>query len=122
IATAPPPGRPKLPAPRAPDPAVPAAPQVQAPPPAPEKVPPKFAAVTPLPITPAPLAADRSEITLPGSVAEACAGGGGRYFLLHLPSVRQLAVFDVSLGKVAKFLPLPADDVRFAAGMNKLLV
>ena len=59
---------------------------------------------------------------LPAPAADACAGGGGRFLILHLAQTRQLAVFDVNQAKVVKYLPVPADNVRFAAGMNKLLV
>ena len=47
---------------------------------------------------------------------------GGKLLLLHLPKLRQLAVFDVMQSKVMRYLPLPSDDVLFAAGAEKLLV
>ena len=72
---------------------------------------------------PAPTAsADRSEIRLPEAVADTCVGGAGRYFILHLPQSRQLAIFDVNQMKVARYLSLPARNVRFAANRFKLFV
>lgn len=82
----------------------------------------RFPAVTPLPIRPAPLTTDRTEVKLPSPAAAACAGGGGRFFILHLPASRQLAIFDVNQARVVKSLPAPADAIHFAAGMTKLLV
>jgi hypothetical protein len=49
-------------------------------------------------------------------------GGGGRFLVLHLPREHKLAVFDVSEGKVVRYLPTAADDVLVAAGMTKLVV
>ena len=79
-------------------------------------------AVTPVSITPIKMASDQAEQKLPGPVADLCVGGGGRYLILFIPKVRQLAVFDASAGKVVRYLPTPAADVRIAAGMNDLIV
>jgi hypothetical protein len=49
-------------------------------------------------------------------------GGGGRYLILHLPRERQLAVFDTHTSEVVKYLPVADDTVRFAAGLDKLIV
>jgi hypothetical protein len=73
-------------------------------------------------LKPAPLKADRDELALPASIADACIGGGGRYFILHLPQHRRLAIFDVNVAKVVKYLALADDNVKFAAGMDKLFV
>ncbi len=97
------------------DPFAPPKPQVP-------KVAPKYADVVPQEIKPAKLADDKTEVKLPGKVADACSGGGGRFFLLHLSDKRQVAVFDVNEGKVVKYLPLAADNAKIAAGMNKLVV
>jgi hypothetical protein len=61
-------------------------------------------------------------VSLPSAVADLCAGGGGRYLVLHLPGQRQLAVFDASAAKVVKSLPVGDDRVKFAAGRDKLFV
>ncbi|MDB5310003.1 MAG: hypothetical protein JWO38_4205 [Gemmataceae bacterium] len=97
-------------------------PAADAKPPGPPKRRMTLPAVVPAGIKPAPLAEDRVELKLPGRVADACAGGGGRYWILHLPAARQLAVFDVNTAKVVKYIPVAAEAVRFAAGMNKLVV
>lgn len=92
------------------------------PPPPPKPKPVQLAAVVPVEIKPAKLTADTVEVKLPGKVADTCAGGGGRYLFLHIPETKQLAVFDATAAKVVKYLPLAADRVKFAAGMNKLVV
>jgi hypothetical protein len=50
------------------------------------------------------------------------AGAGGRYLILWLKKVMKLAVFDVSQAKVIKYLSVNSDDVKFAAGAEKLIV
>lgn len=62
------------------------------------------------------------EITLPAPVDASLVGGGGRYLLLHLKNLRQLAVFDVSQARVLTYVPLPSSDVLFAAGQSKLYI
>ncbi len=72
-------------------------------------------------ITPT-LAVDGAEVKLPGTADRVCYGGGGRYVIFRIPSVKQIAVLDLSLGKVAKYIPMVEDAALFAAGMNKLYV
>ena len=67
-------------------------------------------------------AADGAVVPLPASADAVCVGGGGRFVILRLPATRQLAVFDATAGKVAKYLPLAEDGALFAAGMTKLFV
>ncbi|HJZ56629.1 MAG TPA: hypothetical protein VKE74_16805, partial [Gemmataceae bacterium] len=74
-----------------------------------------------VPITPT-RAADKSEVKLPGSAEVTCYAGGGRFILLRIPSARQVAVFDVSEGKVAKYVPLPEEGALIAGGMSHLYV
>lgn len=57
-----------------------------------------------------------------GEQAAQLASGGGRYLVFHLKQARKLALFDVSALKIVHTLDMPADDVRFAAGQEKLLV
>ena len=57
-------------------------------------------------------------IKLPAVVEASCAAGGGKYLLLHLKSVRQLAVFDTEQSKVVKYLPLPTSDVAIAGSAS----
>jgi hypothetical protein len=49
-------------------------------------------------------------------------GGGGRFLILHLKKLQQLAVFDVSQVKVVKYLPLPTNDIEYTAGLKKMFV
>jgi hypothetical protein len=59
---------------------------------------------------------------LDAPVSDVAVGGGGRYLILHLPKLSKLAVFDVNQAKVVKYLSVPADNVRFTAGLDKLVV
>jgi S1-C subfamily serine protease len=59
---------------------------------------------------------------LPSTFSDVCLGGGGRFLILHLPKDRKLAVFDIKKGRIVKYLPVAEDDVKFAAGLEKLVV
>jgi hypothetical protein len=74
------------------------------------------------PIAPADMTSPHVEVALPGQVRDVCVGGGGRFLIFHCPNVRKLAVFDTSALKVVKSITLGADEVLFAAGMNKVIV
>ena len=74
------------------------------------------------PIDPAEMMSPHVEVALPGQVRDVCVGGGGRFLIFHCPNVRKLAVFDTSTLKVVKSISLGADEVLFAAGMNKVIV
>jgi predicted Zn-dependent protease with MMP-like domain len=73
-------------------------------------------------LKPTPLEQDVEERKLPGTVSYVCVGGGGRFLILHLAGERKLAVFDGAEGKVVKYLPAAEDGIKFAAGMDKLVV
>jgi hypothetical protein len=73
-------------------------------------------------ITPAELTGERTEVTFSGEIASTCFGGGGRFLILHVPSERQLVVFDVCQAKVVKTLLTGVAKPLFAAGMNSLVV
>ncbi len=59
---------------------------------------------------------------LPAPASSVTVAGGGRYLIFHLPTLRQLSVFDVSERKIVKHLRIGADDILLAAGMDKLLI
>jgi S1-C subfamily serine protease len=61
-------------------------------------------------------------VQLPDSVKQVAVGGGGRYLILHLPTQRKLAVFDVQQGAVLRYLPLAEEVIHFAAGATQLAV
>jgi hypothetical protein len=61
-------------------------------------------------------------IQLPGTITGTAVGGGGRYLILHLGKLRQLALFDVRQAKVTAFISLPSDDITFTAGATQLYV
>jgi hypothetical protein len=72
--------------------------------------------------TPPALPKGRLEVGLAAPADEVAVGGAGRYLILHLKKLRQLAIFDVSQAKVIKYLPMPSSDICFAAGLKKLYV
>lgn len=73
-------------------------------------------------ITPAEFAGPQKKVKLPSPLTDIVAAANGRYLIMHLKRVRQLAVFDVSKAALVKLIPLGADDVCFAAGAEKLIV
>jgi hypothetical protein len=109
----PPPGLPPAPPPAPPP----------GPPPAPPPVP--RLELPPLPdpvaIKPAPVRKETS-YKLPEQVASLRVGGAGRFLILHFPKVRKFGVFDANEAKIVRYIPAGEDDVRFAAGMTKLVL
>ena len=100
-------------------------PDAPAPPPPPGMVEPTF----PMPALPAQVAIQaptlkdaRTVVTLAAPAQAVTVGGGGRWLVLHLPTQRQLAVFDVNEAKIVRTLPTSAEKVLIAAGMDKLMV
>lgn len=67
-------------------------------------------------------AADGAVVKLPGTVDATCLGGNGRYLLLRISKLKQIAVLDVCEGKVVKYVPLPEEAALFAAGNEHLYV
>ncbi len=84
----------------------------------PEEVPLVLPPVKPIVITPADVAATGTEVKLPDEGTEACVGGGGRFLIVSLPKVKQIAVFDASQAKAVKYLPAPAEAVLAARRMG----
>jgi S1-C subfamily serine protease len=68
-----------------------------------------------------PLEKDKQVVELPAPVSDLAVGGGGRLFVLHLPKIGKLAVFDVNTAKIRQLIPVD-DDVKFAASLDKLIV
>ncbi len=73
-----------------------------------------------------PVAARKPEAPLvrelAGTATAVSVGGAGRYLLLTLRDVRQLAVFDVNAADIVKSIPLASDKVLVAAGASKFVV
>jgi len=67
-------------------------------------------------------AADGAVVKLPGPADAVCYGGGGRFIIFRIPSVKKAAVLDISVGEVVKLIPLPRDETMIAAGMNHLFL
>jgi hypothetical protein len=108
----------------APNPAVPA-PNTPAAQPPPNKPPVTSRPAQPLPpvtFQPHLPTQPKAEVALPATVREVAVGGGSRYLILDLASLKKLAVFDVKTGRVAKYLPVTEEVIHFAAGANRLAV
>lgn len=97
----------------------PAVPRVE--PKFPNPVPPAFTRLDPLPIKPTPLTGDRQEVDLRGRAGQVVPAGGGRLLLIHIPSRKTVAVFDVNEGKVVKEVSAE-EEVFLAGGMNVFVV
>jgi hypothetical protein len=72
-------------------------------------------------ITP-PALAERKDYKLPETIDRAIPAGGGRYLLLHIPSQRKVAVFDVNTLKIENWINIAEDKPLLTAGMSKMLV
>ncbi len=75
----------------------------------------------PLDIKPAPIQAETS-VKMPAPIGSVRVGGGGRFLVLHFPQIRQIGIFDVNEAKVTRYISPAEPDIRFAAGMTKLVV
>jgi hypothetical protein len=67
-------------------------------------------------------AEDVTTVKLPGAANAVTVGAGGKLLILHLPQQKQLAVVDVVLGKIVKYLPTAEAEIALAAGLNHLFV
>jgi serine protease Do len=72
--------------------------------------------------TTAPDGMPKREVKLPSDIYDVAVGGGGRFLILHMRKLRQLAIFDTSAAKVVKYLPMDSENILFTAGAEKLLV
>jgi hypothetical protein len=73
------------------------------------------------PIEPPGFAGDTQSVGAGGGIADLAVGGGGRYVVVWLREQRKLAILDVRKAAFVKIIPV-AEDVKFAAGMNRLIV
>jgi hypothetical protein len=67
-------------------------------------------------------AGDKVVVKLPSVIDDVVPGGGGRFLFLLLKKLQKIAVFDVNEAKIVKYLPLPGDNIRYAAGAVRLVV
>ncbi|HET6252004.1 MAG TPA: hypothetical protein VFE47_30240 [Tepidisphaeraceae bacterium] len=74
------------------------------------------------PDTTQPAVMDWTAVKLPAAADAVSTGGAGKYLVLHLAKLQQLAIFDVSQRKIVKYLPVPTDDLVFCASMDKLFI
>ncbi len=66
--------------------------------------------------------AERTVCDLPEGFADVRTGGGGRFLIFYLKRAKKLVVFDIPQKKIVREIDVPAEDIRFAAGRDKLLV
>ncbi len=76
-------------------------------------------------ISPPEFDGDARTVMLPAAVSSVTAAAGGRYYLMYLPEVGQVAVFDVNKAAVIRYLPVhpaaastPADKLMIAAAAD----
>ncbi len=62
------------------------------------------------------------EIKLPAEPADLVVGGGGRYIIFYLKSLKKIAVFDMKEKNIVKYISSPYEDIAMAACMDKLAV
>jgi hypothetical protein len=80
------------------------------------------ASLASVPITPPKLEEDKVIRKLPEGFSDVVVGGGGRYFIFHLPRLRKLAIFDINVARVTGYIPVEDPKARFAAGLTKVVV
>jgi hypothetical protein len=68
------------------------------------------------------LASEKTMVRLPAAIEQVAYGGGGRFIVLHLKRLNQLAIFDVSRAKVVRYLDAPAGDFLFTCGAKHLII
>jgi hypothetical protein len=73
-------------------------------------------------ILPALLEKETVVRNLPAPVSDVAVGGGGRYLFLLTPRINALQVFDFTDARIVKAIRVPDATVKFAAGMDKLLI
>jgi hypothetical protein len=59
------------------------------------------------------------QVKLEGRIDDVEVGGGGKYLLLVMRGVRQVAVYDIEADKIARTFALPTDEVLVTAGSDK---
>lgn len=74
------------------------------------------------PVIPEQQAQDRVVVNLPAPVEDVVVGKGGQYLILWLKRLQKLAIFDTREKQIVKYLSVPAEDVRLAAGADKLII
>lgn len=74
------------------------------------------------PILSPTFAGERAVRPLPSAIGDLAVGGDGRFLVLFLPKIHKLALFDIGAARVVKYIPVEEDDVKFAAGRDKLVL
>jgi S1-C subfamily serine protease len=64
----------------------------------------------------------QTEVTLPDYISNVAVGGGGRFLILYLRTLHQLAIFDTSVARIVKYLPTGSQKIVFTAGAEQLMV
>lgn len=61
-------------------------------------------------------------LRLPAVIDDVCVGGGGRYLVLTIGTLRLAVIFDVAARKVVKYLSIDDDRFQITAGDTKFIV
>lgn len=84
------------------------------------------ATTTPMPVAVVPPAEPQARATtiikLPAALDDTCVGGGGRYLVGSIKTLRQVVIVDLVEKKVVKYVPVDDDQVSVAAGMTRFVV
>ncbi len=84
---------------------------------------PKLDISQPEPLSIKPPAIDKMlTVELKDRISDVAIGGGGRYMVLHLAKRNVLALFDVNEARVIHEFSLLENNVKFAAGIDKLII
>ena len=70
----------------------------------------------------AEFAGEKITIELPEPCPSHVQGGYGRYFIFHLKTAKKLAILDILKGEIVKEIPDMPEEVRVAAGAEKMIV
>lgn len=73
-------------------------------------------------IAPRPARADEQIVTLPGEIEDICLGANGKMLIAYVPTEKKLFLVDVATRKQVGEIPVGDQNVRFAAGLEKLVV
>jgi hypothetical protein len=76
----------------------------------------------PLPWKVTDLPGEKVTYKLAAKAVDVAVGGDGRFLILHLRDANQLAIFDTLKAKVVRAIGVAKGEIRFTAGMDRLLV
>lgn len=64
----------------------------------------------------------RLEVELSGRVERRCVGGAGQFLVFTIPVLKQVVVFDATIGEIAKYIPADDPDIHIACSADQLFI